>query len=107
MSRPDGLAYSTNKAFFEDFAPDEPVATPPPDKQKLRVMTDSKQRAGKTVTLVNQFAGREADLEGLCKVLKNKCGTGGSAKDGQIIIQGDCKEKVVGILKDLGYKNTK
>ena len=107
MARPDGLAYSTNKAFFEDFASDEPIAALPPEKQKLRVMTDSKQRAGKTVTLVNQFSGSETDLEALCKVLKSKCGTGGSAKDGHIIIQGDCKDKVIGILKDLGYKNTK
>lgn len=102
-SRPDGLAYSTNKDFFNDFPEEEQAATLPKEKQKLRVTLDKKQRAGKTVTLVDGFSGTNDDLETLGKQLKTKCGAGGSAKDGFIIIQGDYREKVIGWLKDWGY----
>ncbi len=67
-------------------------------------MIDRKNRAGKEVTLITGFVGATADLESLGKLLKNKCGTGGSVKDGQIIIQGNVVEKVKGILNSLGYK---
>ncbi len=107
MSRPDGLAYSTNKDFFNDFPADEPVDTLPKEKQKLRVKLDSKQRAGKIVTLVEGFIGNIDDLEVLGKQLKTKCGAGGSAKDGLIIVQGDYKEKVINWLKEWGYTQTK
>lgn len=107
QSRPDGLAYSTNKDFFNDF-PDEPAAeTLPKDKQKLRIKLDTKQRAGKVVTLVDGFIGTLEDLEALGKQLKTRCGTGGSVKDGFIIIQGDYREKMIGWLKEWGYMQTK
>lgn len=106
-TRPDGLAYSTNKDFFNDFPADEPVETLPKDKQRLRVTLDTKQRAGKVVTLVDGFTGNEADMEALGKQLKTKCGAGGSIKDGYIIIQGDYKTKVITWLKEWGYTQTK
>ena len=102
-TRPDGLAYSTNKEFFNDFPEEESRETLPKEKQKLRVKLDTKQRAGKVVTLVDGFSGTNDDLEALGKQLKTKCGAGGSAKDGFIIIQGDYREKVVAWLKDWGY----
>lgn len=106
-SRPDGLAYSTNKDFFNDYPQEEPAETLPKDKQKLRVSLDTKQRAGKVVTLVDGFVGSSDDMEALGKQLKTKCGAGGSIKDGYIIIQGDYKMKVVGWLKEWGYTLTK
>ena len=106
-SRPDGVAYSTTKDFFNDFPADEPVDTLPKEKQKLRVTLDTKQRAGKVVTLVDGFVGSEEDMEALGKLLKTKCGAGGSIKDGYIIIQGDYKVKVLTWLKEWGYVLTK
>jgi translation initiation factor 1 len=102
-SRPDGLAYSTNKDFFNDFPEQEPVATLPKEKQKLKVTLDSKQRAGKIVTLIDGFVGTDDDMDALAKQLKTKCGAGGSIKDGYIIIQGDYKIKVLAWLKEWGY----
>ncbi len=107
ISRPDGLAYSTNKDFFNSFPEEEPADTLPKDKQKLRVSLDKKQRAGKVVTLVDGFVGTAEDMEALGKQLKTKCGAGGSIKDGYIIIQGDYKEKIIPWLRDWGYANTK
>lgn len=108
QGRPDGLVYSTNQDFYNDYDDNSPAAeTAPKEKQKLRVKLDSKQRAGKLVTLVEGFSGTTDDLEVLGKQLKTKCGTGGSAKDGLIIIQGDYKEKIIAWLKDWGYTLTK
>jgi translation initiation factor 1 len=108
QSRPDGLAYSTNKAFFEDYQEENyAVTTLPKNQQKLRVSLDTKQRAGKVVTLVSGFVGTEADLEALGKLLKTKCGTGGSVKDGLVMVQGDYKQKIIGCLLEWGYSNTK
>lgn len=98
-----GLVYSTNPEALNEEVVEE-QATLTPDKQLLKVSLDSKQRAGKLVTLVTGFIGTKDDLESLGKVLKTKCGTGGSAKDGQIIIQGDYKLKVVQFLQQLKYK---
>ena len=106
-ARPDGLAYSTNKDFFNDFPQEEPADTLPKDKQKLRVKLDTKQRAGKIVTLVEGFIGTTEDMDALGKQLKTKCGAGGSAKDGLIIVQGDYKEKIIAWLKEWGYVLTK
>lgn len=105
--RPDGLVYSTNNDYFNDFPEEAAGETLPAAQQKLRVKLDSKQRAGKVVTLVEGFSGTVADLEALGKKLKTKCGAGGSAKDGLILVQGDYKEKVIGWLKDWGYILTK
>jgi translation initiation factor 1 len=107
QARPDGLVYSTNREHFENFEEEPAGETAPKGKQKLRVKLDTKQRAGKVVTLVEGFIGTADDLEAIGKQLKTKCGTGGSAKDGLIIIQGDYKEKITTWLKDWGYTNTK
>ena len=106
-ARPDGFAYSTNKDFFNYFPDEAAGETLPKEKQKLRVKLDTKQRAGKVVTLVDGFIGTEDDLEALGKQLKTKCGAGGSVKDGLIMIQGDYKEKIIAWLKDWGYVLTK
>jgi translation initiation factor 1 len=99
----DGVVYSTNPNFAYQSA-DEPEAdTLPPSQQKLRVQLDRKARAGKVVTLVTGFVGQAADLEELGKKLKNLCGAGGSAKNGEIIVQGDCKAKVLDYLLKAGY----
>lgn len=106
--RADGLVYSTNQDFYNDFEEEQQdINTLPKNQQKLRVKLDSKQRAGKVVTLVEGFAGTEDDLKDLGKDIKTKCGTGGSVKDGLIIIQGDYKEKIIGWLRDWGYTLTK
>lgn len=108
QARPDGLMYSTNKDFFNDFEEEHNTQeTLAKDKQKLRVALDSKQRAGKIVTAVSGFIGTIEDQEALGKQLKTKCGAGGSVKDGLIIIQGDYKTKIISWLIDWGYKNTK
>ncbi len=107
-ARPDGLAYSTNSDFFNNYQEENTEAdTLPFEKQRLRVKLDTKHRAGKVVTLVEGFVGTTADLEALGKQLKTKCGTGGSTKDGLIIIQGDYKEKLIVWLKGMGYKDVK
>ena len=106
--RPDGLVYSTDQNYYNNFDDDAPATeTLPKEKQKLRVKLDSKQRAGKLVTLVEGFSGTREDLEILGKQLKTKCGAGGSAKDGLIMVQGDYKEKIIAWLKDWGYTLTK
>lgn len=100
----EGVVYSTNQDFEYSEEEDFALETLPPQQQQLRVVLDKKQRAGKQVTLITGFVGVEEDLKDLGKRLKSKCGTGGSAKDGEIIIQGDCREKVMRYLKDEGYK---
>jgi len=97
-----GLVYSTDPNFSVE-AEQEEQETLSIAQQKLKVKLDTKQRAGKVVTLVEGFIGTLADLESLGKQLKTKCGTGGSAKDGQIIIQGDYKIKVIENLQKMGY----
>ena len=102
---PGGIVYSTDPSF--QLPEDNNVEqTLPPSKQKLKVMLDRKQRAGKSVTLITGFAGSEKDLEELGKKLKTFCGTGGSVRDGEIIIQGDNREKVAGWLMKNGYSHS-
>ena len=99
-----GVVYSTNPDY-QYLYDDEPEAeTLPPDKQRLHVSLDRHHRGGKTVTLVTGFVGTDDDLQTLGKMLKNKCGVGGSAKDGEVIIQGDQQEKVRAALADVGYR---
>ena len=102
------MVYSTNPDYMSQFEPEEAATdTLPKEKQKLRVSLDKKQRAGKVVTLVEGFSGKEEDLTALGKELKTKCGAGGSVKDGVIMIQGDYREKVIGWLKGWGYVGVK
>jgi len=101
-----GFVYSTDPNFHFEQA-DTPTETLLPAKQKLKVRLDTRQRAGKAVTLIEGFSGKAEDLEELGKKLKAFCGTGGSAKDGEIIVQGDQREKVVQWLVKSGYGMTK
>jgi translation initiation factor 1 len=106
--KPDnkGFVYSTDPNFrFEE--ENENVETLPPSRQKLKIRLDTKRRAGKAVTLVEGFIGTDADLQELAKKLKTFCGTGGSAKDSEIIIQGDQREKLIQWLTKNGYSNIK
>ena len=98
----DGMVYSTNPGFEFDNEADE--STPDPEDQDLRVQLDKRNRKGKSVTLVTGFKGSEENLKALGKLLKSKCGVGGSAKDGEILIQGDFREKVMNELIALGYR---
>lgn len=102
----NGTVYSTNPNFVFDYGEEE-VVTLEPDKQNLRIMLDKKQRGGKKVTLVTGFQGSDFDLAVLGKELKSACGVGGSVKDGEILLQGDFREKVLALLLQKGYNKTK
>lgn len=102
-----GLVYSTDPNFSLPSDEPESITTLPANQQKLRVQLDKKNRSGKAVTLVTGFIGTEADLEQLGKQLKNHCGTGGSVKDGEILIQGDQREKVLAWLQKQQYNQSK
>ena len=101
------VVYSTNPDYSYEKESEEDQITPAASQQKLRVQLDRKNRGGKVVTLVTGFVGTENDLKELGKLLKSKCGVGGSAKDGEIIVQGDFKLKVLELLKKEGYTQTK
>lgn len=101
-----GLVFSTDPDAIpkEELIEEETLS----DKdQKLRVILDKKQRGGKVVTLVEGFIGKEEDFQALGKRIKTKCGTGGTVKDGVILIQGDCKLKIAAWLQEWGYRKTK
>ncbi|MEZ4883693.1 MAG: translation initiation factor [Chitinophagales bacterium] len=101
------VVYSTNPDFKPQSEEEEEVETLEVNKQQLKVLRDRKKRGGKTATLVEGFVGSDEDLKELGKTLKSKCGVGGSAKDGVILVQGDVKEKVYNLLKEMGYSKTK
>jgi len=108
-NKPDkqGYVFSTDPNFKFESEKEQFQETLLPKQQKLKLRLDTKQRRGKVVTLVEGFIGKEEDLIELGKKLKNFCGTGGSTKDGEIIIQGDQRDKVVQWLLKNGYVNSK
>lgn len=97
------IVYSTNPDFQFQFEEEEQIDTLPNNQQKLYVSIDRKQRAGKEVTLVEGFIGTEEDLKDLGKLLKSKCGVGGTVKDNEILIQGNFKDKIFDLLVKEGY----
>ena len=99
-----GVVYSTDPQFKYGSGEEEHKDTLDPQKQQLRVRIEKQHRGGKTVTVVDGFIGTEEKREQLGKLLKQKCGSGGSVKDGLILIQGEMKERVVKLLNELGYK---
>lgn len=102
-----GIVYSTNDDFDYTYREDSEPETLPPGQQKLYVSLDRKNRKGKEVTLVEGFVGASADLQELGKTLKSKCGSGGSAKDGEILVQGNHVRKVADLLAEMGFGQVK
>ena len=100
----DGVVFSTNSDFEFRYDQNSERSTLPPQQQNLKVRLDKSGRAGKQVTLISGFIGTGQDLEALTKLLKTKCGVGGSAKEGDILIQGDTRTKIVELLTKEGYK---
>jgi translation initiation factor 1 len=98
------VVYSTNPNFNYEFDEEEMIETLPKNQQKLYVSIDRKQRGGKEVTLVEGFIGSDDDLKELGKLLKSKCGVGGTAKDNEILIQGNFRDKLFDILTKEGYQ---
>ena len=94
----------TESDIYEE---DDQIKTLPPKQQKLRLAMERAGRGGKTVTIIRGFVGSEDDMNALCKLLKQKCGVGGTAKDGEIIIQGDHRPRLLEILKNEGYTQSK
>ena len=101
------IVYSTNPDFQYDAQQPSEDDTPAPEQQQLRVWLDRKQRRGKQVTIVRGFVGGEQSLKELARLLKSKCGVGGTAKEGEILIQGDFRDRVVDVLLNAGYKAKK
>ena len=101
------VVYSTNPDFRYEEEEKRERQTLPAAQQQLKVWIDRKQRAGKQVTLVRGFVGTEDDLKELARMLKSKCGVGGTAKDGEILIQGDLRDRIVDVLVKAGYKAKK
>ncbi len=99
-----GVVYSTNPDYQYQYDDEPEAETLPPSQQKLRVRIERNHRGGKVVTLVTGFVGSDDDLQTLGKLLKTKCGVGGSAKDGEIIVQGEHLERVKEILRTEGYR---
>lgn len=104
LQRFEGVVYSTDLDFSYAGDTIEDIETLPINKQQLKVLLDRKSRKGKVVTIVEGFVGKDDDFQALAKLLKQKCGVGGSAKEGEILIQGDFKQKIFDLLLAIGYK---
>lgn len=102
-----GVVFSTDPNYAYSHGEDEQAETLPPAQQQIRLVLDKKQRKGKAVTLVTGFVGSNDDLKALGKLLKTKCGVGGTVKDGEVLIQGDFRDKLLQIMLAEGYKQTK
>jgi len=102
-----GVLYSTNPDFNYDTEDQEEGETVAKEKQKLRISLDKRNRKGKVVTLITGFCGTNEDLTALGKLLKIKCGVGGSAKEKEIIVQGDIRKKVLEVLQKEGYTKSR
>lgn len=100
----EGVVFSTASDFQYDYNDDAPAEDLPPQQQNLKVALDKKQRAGKSVTLVTGFVGSDDSLKELGRRLKQACGVGGSVKNGEIIVQGDFRDKIIAMLQKDGYK---
>ena len=103
----EGIVYSTSQDFEYQYDNEEGEETLPAAEQRLRISLDKKARGGKQVTLVTGFIGAQEDLKGLAKMLKTQCGVGGNAKDGEILVQGDFRDKILQILTGKGYQAKK
>lgn|SRR5690606_16385308 len=100
----DGIVFSTDTDFSYQYQSEEEQETLPPGQQLLRISLDKSGRAGKQVTLITGFIGKAQDLDELAKMLKRACGVGGAVKEGEVVIQGDLREKVNQILTREGYR---
>ena len=102
----DCIVYSTNQDYKYSTQPHQ-SASITSGQQELKISLDKKNRGGKTVTIISGFRGKESEIEKLAKEIKSKCGVGGSVKDGEIIVQGDHRDRVLTILTATGYKTKK
>jgi translation initiation factor 1 len=101
------IVYSTNPDYKYNYQNNTEAQTLPPQQQELRIFLEKKHRGGKTACVIKGFIGKQDDIEELGRLIKTKCSTGGSAKDGEIIIQGDFRDKILQILIEKGYKAKK
>lgn len=101
------VVYSTNPDFSYESEDAEETETLPKEKQLLRIELDKRNRKGKSVTLITNFSGADDDLQDLAKLLKTRCGVGGSARDGEILLQGDFRQKVLELLQKEGYAKSR
>ena len=105
--KPDGIIYSTNPDFHYHYSDEDQQETLMPQQQNLRIWLEKNHRGGKQLTVIKEFIGTEDDLKELARKLKTSCGTGGSVKENEILIQGDFRDKVLGLLINWGYKAKK